>query len=171
MILKRIIAYTIAFLALSTASTTHTLPSLTTVATIACLSASCYLMGKQHSDYAYDKALQTYTPAVDIITRYGHTYALLSSQLKHEVIRNHICSGNLSNSHETYRYYPFIRYKKDLESAINGLTFSRFFTLFDEKGAAIDALIQKLYDLNLYLDVDYNYILEQRDYDRWLYSC
>ncbi len=133
------------------------------LATGICISATGYLIGLSYSEWVYKKAVEQFNFARAII----HTHASQAVQLKElkqEALRAH---NNYCNAYyittPTYKNYPLLWYKLELDKALSRLKKAAWFMFWSEDA---HKFVNDLRTLQELLIIDYDFIKERRLFEQ-----
>lgn len=140
---------------------------LKVTAVVAAVAATGYLLGRVGSWCTYKFALYTYEPELDLLARSSYNEQIIEQELIPYILEQHDRNNSIYFFViDSYKNYPLLKYKNNLDRCINNLWAFKFFNWNSEKIHDIECLIEKLKRIRRYIVTDYRFVHEQRSFDR-----
>lgn len=156
--LHTFIAVLICALGIATPTPTHTV-SCGDLAKCACAGVLGYAISVGYMTTVVQDATNMYAPARRILALHANDQKQLHYQLKQEMLHAHDYMIRTSWFDTTYRHFPLVWYKNNLDSYISSLWMMSFFGIVDRQ------LLDDLAAIRDALVTDYDFIKERREYE------
>ncbi len=128
--------------------------------------AALYVTGRCSSALLYAVAKRRFEAEMELLQRMAFKESVLEEELVPYILDCHEKTNqSFFFTNGSYKNYPLLRYKKDLDFYINYLWCLQLFRFGTETKREISTFLDKLKMIRRYIITDYRFIREQRQFD------